>query len=285
MRQLLMLTLMALALTALPVAAIPPNPGTITIDSVDAEPGSHVALGVRLGGGDINITGLRIPLKFNASLMTIDSISYAGSIISSGIVTSEDINNSGGTANILFYPDFVVPLATISKSGGLLATIHVKIANLAPPTTLTIDTIYQVDSVVISPDTVIYYGLGLQATDSTGLTMLEPGFVAGKVRIKLSTGVGDDITSGLPMTFAVNQNYPNPFNPSTVISFSVPRQSHVKIEVFNVLGQVVTTLSDGTLPAGNHEVIWDASTNPSGVYFYRVSWSGGSQTRKMVLVK
>lgn len=281
MRHLLMLTLMAVALTALPVAA---NPGTITVDSVDAEPGDHVALGIRLGGGDINITGLLIPLKYNPALITIDSISYVGSISPSGILTTDLITNAEGKVNILFYPQIALPLPTIPKSGGLLATIHAKIANLAPPTTIKIDTVYQMDSVTFN-DTVVYYGDGLQATDSSGLLMLQPGFVAGKVRIKLSTGVGDDITSGLPVTFAVNQNYPNPFNPSTVISFSVPRQSHVKVEVFNVLGQVVTTLANGTLPAGDHEVIWDASSNPSGVFFYRVSWSGGSQTKKMVLVK
>ena len=170
-------------------------------------------------------------------------------------------------------------------SGGLLATIHAKIANVAPQTTLTVDTIYQVDSIVVSPDTVIYFGEGLQATDSLGLMMLEPEFVPGKVRITLSTGIDDDIATGLPKTFALNQNYPYPFNPSTVISFSVPRSSEVKIEVFNLLGQKVTTLADGTLPAGNHQVIWDASGNPSGVYFYRVRWAGGSETRKMVLVK
>lgn len=284
MRNLLMLALMALVLTALPAAAVTPYPGTVAVDSIDAEPGNNVMLGVYISGGEVNISGLRVPLKYNASLMTIDSISYVGSIISASIYALDDINNGSGTVSILFYPEFTLPLATIPRSGGLLATIHAKIANVAPQTTLAVDTIYQVDSVIVN-DSVIYFGEGLQATDSTGLMMLEPGFVPGKVRVTLSTGVDDDITTGLPHTFAVNQNYPNPFNPSTVISFSVPRSSEVKIEVFNLLGQVVTTLADGTLPAGNHQVIWDASKNPSGVYFYRVRWSGGSETRKMVLVK
>jgi Secretion system C-terminal sorting domain/Cohesin domain len=285
MRNLLMLTMLALALTALPAAAVPPYPGTVSIDSVDAIPGEQITLGVYLTGGEVNISALRIPLKYNASLMTIDSISYVGSFIPSEILTLDDIDNGAGTVNILFSPELSVPIPTMPKSGGLLATIHAKIAAVAPQTTLSIDSIFQVDSVVVGPGEVTYYGQGLQASDSTGTQVLNPGFVSGKVRITLSTGVDDDIAAGLPKSFAVNQNYPNPFNPSTIISFSIPRQSNVKIEVFNLLGQKVMTLADGTLPAGNHQVSWDASNNPSGVYFYRVSWSGGNHTRKMVLVK
>jgi hypothetical protein len=115
--------------------------------------------------------------------------------------------------------------------------------------------------------------------------MLEPDFLPGKIRITLATGVDDDIASGLPTSFAVNQNYPNPFNPSTVISFSIPKQSPVKVEIFNILGQQIATIAEGGLPAGNHEVTWNADGNPSGVYFYRVTWNGGNQTRKMVLLK
>jgi hypothetical protein len=104
------------------------------------------------------------------------------------------------------------------------------------------------------------------------------------VKVLVPTGVDDD-PSGLPTAFALAQNYPNPFNPVTVIDFALPKSGQVKLEVFNVLGQLVETLVDKSMPAGNHSVDFNASSKPSGVYFYRLTHQFGSQTRKMVLLK
>jgi hypothetical protein len=89
----------------------------------------------------------------------------------------------------------------------------------------------------------------------------------------------------LPEVFRLRQNYPNPFNPSTVLSFDLPAPSHVNLTVFNVLGQRVTTLVDEPLTAGTHDVMWDASGNSSGVYFYRISTDKNTETKKMLLLK
>jgi FtsP/CotA-like multicopper oxidase with cupredoxin domain len=88
-----------------------------------------------------------------------------------------------------------------------------------------------------------------------------------------------------PASFGLEQNYPNPFNPSTEISFSLSEQSHVKLEVFNLLGQRVSTLADEEYPAGRHTVNWDASKQASGVYFYRISTKDGVDARRMMLLK
>ncbi len=93
-----------------------------------------------------------------------------------------------------------------------------------------------------------------------------------------------------PKAFDLKQNYPNPFNPSTTIEFDLPRHSHVKLVVYNLLGEQVATLLDRDLPAGLHRVTWDGvdssgRTVTSGMYFYRVTTEAGSQTRKMVLMK
>lgn len=80
-------------------------------------------------------------------------------------------------------------------------------------------------------------------------------------------------------------NYPNPFNPTTEISFSLPSASHVKLEVFNVMGQKVATVVDKHLEAGDHSVTWDGSQVASGVYFYRLDAGDFSTTRKMILLK
>ncbi|MBD3331217.1 DUF4397 domain-containing protein [candidate division GN15 bacterium] len=89
----------------------------------------------------------------------------------------------------------------------------------------------------------------------------------------------------VPNTFALDQNYPNPFNPSTTISFTLPERSNVTLDVYNMLGQKVETLVNGPKQAGRHEVDFDASSLASGVYFYRIESTAGSETKKMMLLK
>lgn len=100
---------------------------------------------------------------------------------------------------------------------------------------------------------------------------------------------------GIAEEFSLTANYPNPFNPSTTISFSLPEAAEVRLAVYNTLGQEVAVLADGSLGAGWHSVVWDASRSAgapvsSGVYFYRMTASGisgktFSSMQKMVLMK
>ncbi|MYB72282.1 MAG: T9SS type A sorting domain-containing protein, partial [Gemmatimonadetes bacterium] len=95
--------------------------------------------------------------------------------------------------------------------------------------------------------------------------------------------------SSLPQGFALGPNYPNPFNPSTVIPYQIPTVTHVRLDVFNVLGQHVATLVDAEQPAGSHTAQWDATNAvgqaiAAGVYFYRLTVRGGQQTQRMVLL-
>lgn len=89
----------------------------------------------------------------------------------------------------------------------------------------------------------------------------------------------------LPATFTLSQNYPNPFNPSTMISYQVPVNSKVRLEVFNMLGQSVALLVNEQQAAGSHTVRFDASALTSGMYLYRIHATGFNQTRKMMLIK
>ncbi|MDH4158090.1 MAG: fibronectin type III domain-containing protein [candidate division Zixibacteria bacterium] len=100
----------------------------------------------------------------------------------------------------------------------------------------------------------------------------------------------DDPDNNLPNAFDLSQNFPNPFNPSTEISYSVPRTSHVTLSVYNIQGQLTTTLVDATQPAGNYSIAWTGDDTSgrkvaSGVYFYRMQADGFSDSRKMVLLK
>ncbi|MBN2010727.1 T9SS type A sorting domain-containing protein [candidate division KSB1 bacterium] len=86
------------------------------------------------------------------------------------------------------------------------------------------------------------------------------------------------------LEFSIN-NYPNPFNPSTHITFTLPERDVVTLKVFDILGREVAVLMDGTYNAGTHDTEFNASQMPSGVYFYHLSTSTHTVTRKMLVVK
>ncbi|MCP4568802.1 MAG: T9SS type A sorting domain-containing protein [FCB group bacterium] len=101
--------------------------------------------------------------------------------------------------------------------------------------------------------------------------------------------VAEDAVVEMPRVHELSQNYPNPFNASTVIFFSLPFPDDVRIEIFNILGQKVSSLQNGYLPAGNHTVAWDGRDEfgarvGSGVYFYRMTAGEYRASRQMVLV-
>jgi len=89
----------------------------------------------------------------------------------------------------------------------------------------------------------------------------------------------------LPSEFALLSNYPNPFNASTLISYELPTDTHVKLEIYNLFGQKVATVVDGQQEAGYESVTWDASEVSSGVYFYKLTAGDFSETKRMMLVK
>lgn len=88
-----------------------------------------------------------------------------------------------------------------------------------------------------------------------------------------------------PQAYQLSQNYPNPFNPVTQIQYSLPEQTHVRLEVFNSLGQKVMELVNSQQLAGSHTASFDATELSSGVYLYKITTPSFSQTKKMLLVK
>lgn len=92
-------------------------------------------------------------------------------------------------------------------------------------------------------------------------------------------------SSILPVQIKLHQNYPNPFNPTTYIKFELSNSSQTQLYIYNVLGQLVSKLIDGYLPEGIHNVEFDASNLPSGVYFYQIKSGDYVESKKMVLIK
>jgi hypothetical protein len=87
------------------------------------------------------------------------------------------------------------------------------------------------------------------------------------------------------MSFSLSQNYPNPFNPSTTINFSISKSGFVQLDVYNLLGQRVASLVNEEKQIGNYVIKYDASSLPSGVYFYRLQSGEFVVTKKFILLR
>jgi hypothetical protein len=88
-----------------------------------------------------------------------------------------------------------------------------------------------------------------------------------------------------PESFELYQNYPNPFNSETSIIYRIPRSGIVKLKIYNVLGEEVTTIIDGYKESGNYNVSFDAGDLASGVYIYTMEFEERRISRKMLLLK
>lgn len=91
--------------------------------------------------------------------------------------------------------------------------------------------------------------------------------------------------AGLPYDFLLSQNYPNPFNSTTSIQYSIGEPRFITIEIYDIMGRLQDILVSGIMPAGNHNITWDAGGSASGIYYYRLNSDGRSTTRKMLLLR
>jgi hypothetical protein len=99
-----------------------------------------------------------------------------------------------------------------------------------------------------------------------------------------TTGI-EPVSNQIPDKISLHQNYPNPFNPVTKIKYDLPVSNYVKFAIYDILGREVSVLVSKKQTAGEHEIEWDASNYPSGVYFYKLTAGDFTQTKKMLLVR
>jgi hypothetical protein len=218
-------------------------------------------------GSNWNITGL---IKSIESLAVSESNIYAGMGLGGVYLSSDNGSNwtqAGSLAN-----HFVNRLA-VSGTNVFAGTLD--------------------DGIYISKDNgTTWSQAGWSGEEIVSLAVNDSNIIASLVGTKgtwcrtLSeiAGVSNEVNI-LPQIYTLFQNHPNPFNPNTVISYSLPSASDVKLIVFNSLGQTVRVLEIGYKNTGTYMVTFDATELPSGIYFYRMEAGQFSQVKKMMLIK
>lgn len=112
------------------------------------------------------------------------------------------------------------------------------------------------------------------------------GTIGGGVfRRNAATDVANEAETTVPTEFTLAANYPNPFNPSTRISYALPEQTAVNLSVFDAAGRLIRVLVEASQAAGSYDVNFDATSLPSGVYFYRLKTAQTTVSRQMVLLR
>jgi len=117
----------------------------------------------------------------------------------------------------------------------------------------------------------------------TGYGVGENGVII-KYKYQLPVFVNEDSFPELK-DFVLFQNFPNPFNSSTKINYYISQPGQVIIKIYDVLGNLIITLLDEKKASGNYNIIWDAVSEPSGIYYVQLNVDGKLSTKKMILLK
>jgi len=93
------------------------------------------------------------------------------------------------------------------------------------------------------------------------------------------------LETGTPDAYSLHQNYPNPFNPFTSIKFTLPEESFVKVEIFDITGRLTDKIVEKKMSAGTYKAVWNGTDKPSGIYFCKMTAGKYTKTIRMVMVK
>ena len=179
---------------------------------------------------------------------------------------------NGSTVEVMFRPDVSIPAA-----GSISRTLQLTVPGTAPS------------------GYYYYYGYcgdydNLQMFDSGYLYFYKPAGDGEGISIYewdsyFTDGELCPVMDEVPSSFKLNAPSPNPFNPQTNLTFSLNEAGHVSLAVYDITGREVQSLVSGHLSLGQHEVIWNAEGQGSGVYFARLTAGGETATQKLLLIK
>ena len=203
-------------------------------------------------------------------------------IVSNGKMSMETINGAQTIELMINYPLELVQLNIESLQSTSDAMVLSKIDTLLGMGWVTKGAM---DSTHVL-DLNIPYSLELDEDVDVNITYI----IYGRHGEELSAGTQVVRLKSIPKAFALHQNYPNPFNPVTTINIDVPKETHMQLVVYDILGREVATLIDGTMSAGYQSMTWNTKSISgipvgAGVYFYQVRTADFVDTKKMVILK
>jgi photosystem II stability/assembly factor-like uncharacterized protein len=210
---------------------------------------------------------LDVRFSNSASYFDLYSIGINGTILKTINGGTNWNSQVSGTTNDLYEIHFSYPNVgyAAGENGIILYTVNGG-ANWSPLTSGTNNTLRS----IYFPSIDTGFTVGLNGTirkTTNGITGINP------------------VINKIPEKFSLAQNYPNPFNPSTKIRFEIQELRFTELKVYDALGKEVKTIVNGNLGAGTYEVDFDGSNLTSGVYFYKLTAGGFSDTKRMILVK
>jgi hypothetical protein len=269
-RKMLVASLMLMFL--LPAMALAAGSAQLTADkSIAGENELIVPIEIK---NDMDLTALDIPLKFTEGAY-LEEVTFTDRVESFEFQHAI-IDNEAHTVIIGLVSMVAKEAPDLAPGEGAVANLHFKLDA-------------SVETVELTPFTVEYPNHSLtfyynEYVDGRPEVMtVEPEVKTAEIAYSQGNGA-------VPTVYALKQNTPNPFNPSTRVAYSLPDASHVRLAIFNVLGQHVVDLVNGNQEAGEYEIVWDGkdkvgSQVASGVYFYKISAGNFSETKKMMLLK
>ena len=220
-----------------------------------------------------DITGLELLKGLEFSLYNIDK-EYSFLLQVSGMTYTYDSSKPVGqrTQSVMIGGQPINLMATYSITAGpfrpefLTDVAHIEVSNIQ-------------ETALLEYNVVKNYIIDHSPIDTTVAR------IEGRVIDTYATSIyAEDAERALPGTYSLSQNYPNPFNPITTIKYSIPAASDVRLDIFNILGQRITTLINEKQQPGEYSIIWDASNVASGIYFYRLTTKEKILAKKMVLL-
>jgi hypothetical protein len=246
----------------------------ISANNIRAE-AENVIVPIELSNS-VPMTALDLPMKFSEGV-TLVGVTFEGTRSESFDFKWANIDNENNTVVLGMIPNVSGQNSDLEVGEGVIANFEFAIEDEYLE-------VFSIEPTVIEKPS--HEAMFVYSDD--GKDMIDVAPEIGAITVEVAALIAPEDL--LPESFGLRQNYPNPFNPDTRIAFDLPKSVNVRIDIFNVLGQKVSTLINEYKEAGTHQVTWNGTSESggsvaSGMYFYRIEADEFSDTKKMMMLK
>jgi hypothetical protein len=246
--------------------------GWVNVTSIDYSPGVSYSV-----NKSYNSSTRQLSVQVTATaLRNIDTACYINLVIYEDNIVASQTGNSSCPGSSTYIHDWVVRNMVNGATGELLHTTGWMQGTTAQKNwTSTLDAGWVADNCTVAVFTYLGNGSSLDPNNNPVQQTFKESLIP--------TGVNNE--NKVPSSFSLSQNYPNPFNPATNIKFTLPKDGNASLKIYDMVGNEVATYLEGFVKAGTYNAMIDGSNWASGVYFYRLTTSEFTDTKKMTLVK